>query len=101
MDSQKGKTVYIVSTRALKELEDRLFKHLSLEMSWSNAPHEVRIKTIAMGAAVGACSPIASAALPGLGAAIACLLLCQHCIVTSLAGPSKHHDLLCACALGP
>ena len=43
MDSQRGKTVFIVSTRALKELEDRFFKHLSLEMSWSDAPHEVRI----------------------------------------------------------
>ena len=46
MDSQEGKTVLIVSTRALKELEDRFFKHLSLEMSWSNAPHEVCVRTV-------------------------------------------------------
>ena len=56
MDSQKGKTVFIVSTRALKELEDRFFQHLSLEMSWSDAPHEVRIKTSLKGAAAGDCS---------------------------------------------
>ena len=67
MDSQKGKTVFIVSTRALKELEDRFFKNLSLEMSWSDAPHEVRIKIHFKGAAAGDCSPHAAVgvSLPG------------------------------------
>ena len=71
MDSQTGKTVFIVSTRALKELEDRFLKHLSLEMSWSDAPHEVGSKANSMGAGDGDCCSDA-ACLPGAAAGPSC-----------------------------
>ncbi len=43
MDSMIDKAVFVVSTRPMKVLEDRLAQKLALDMSWSTELHEVYV----------------------------------------------------------
>lgn len=43
MDSMLDKTVFVVSTRPMKVLEDRAVQTLALNMSWSKEVHDVNV----------------------------------------------------------
>ncbi|DBA73247.1 hypothetical protein WJX77_007181 [Trebouxia sp. C0004] len=43
MDSMSDKTVFVVSTRPMKVLEDRAVQSLALNMSWSKEVHDVHV----------------------------------------------------------
>lgn len=43
MDSMLDKTVFVVSTRPMKLLEDRAVQTLALNMSWSKEVHDVHV----------------------------------------------------------
>ena len=43
MDGMIDKTVYVVSTRQMKLLDDRLSQMLAVKMSWSSELHDIYV----------------------------------------------------------